>query len=56
MFPVSNKFTNKLHDIRDQEKYVVNHANTKIYQTSFIPHAKRLLNEEYRRKMNLSTI
>ena len=52
MFPLSDKFTNKTHDIRAPEKYVDNFGKTKAYTTSFIPYAQRMLNREYRKKPN----
>ena len=45
MFPISNKYSNDIYSLRKHEKYQVNRAKTKSYQTSFIPYAQRRLNK-----------
>ena len=50
MFPISEKFTNDTHQLRDHEKCVVNFANTNSYKNSFLPYAQRKLNTEHHMK------
>ena len=50
LFPVSNKFTENTHNIRQTEKFTVNFANTNAYKNSFVPYAQRKLNEEVKKQ------
>ena len=52
LFPISDKFTNSVHNIRNQEKFSVNFAHTEAYKQSFLPNAQRRLNEEYFKERN----
>ena len=52
LFPISNKFTQNTHNIRNTEKFTVNFANTNAYKNSFVPYAQRKLNAEIRRQSN----
>ena len=46
MFPIKEKIHEM--ELRDEEKYVVNHANTERMNKSAIPFMQRLLNEDFR--------
>ena len=50
LFPLSNKFKQNTHSIRNTEKFTVNFANTNAYKNSFVPYAQRKLNEEVRKQ------
>ena len=45
MFPISSKYSDRIHDLRAHEKYVVNFAHGEKYKSSFIPQAQRRLNQ-----------
>ena len=46
MFPTKEKIHEM--ELRDEEKFVVNHANTERMKKSAIPFMQRLLNEDNR--------
>ena len=50
MFPLSNKFRDNVHDLREHERYIVNFAHGEKYKSSFIPQAQRRLNQFVKEK------
>ena len=48
MFPISNKYLENIHNLRNIEKFEVNSAKTQAYKSSFIPSAQRRLNMLHR--------
>ena len=50
MFPLSNKFRDNVHDLREHERYIVNFTHGEKYKSSFIPQAQRRLNQYVKEK------
>ena len=48
MFPLN---TDSYPDLRNTEKYIVNFAHTENYLNSAVPYCQRLLNEDYRQRV-----
>ena len=48
MFPLN---TDSYPDLRNTEKYIVNFAHTENYLNSAVPYCQRLLNEDYRQRL-----